>query len=106
MFALAKLTPVAEHYCLTREMGISHAELFRLLPAAIAHRPYRLCGRTVLIENGLRRIELRLSPQTERRLGALRLPVTTLDLVFTGYSRDAVARFMHHFDQHLQRGGG
>jgi hypothetical protein len=87
-------------------MGISHAELLRLLPGAIAHRPYRLCGRTVLIEDGASRIELRLSAERERQLGALRLPATTLTLLFCGHSEDAVGRFMQHFERHLQRGGG
>ena len=97
---------MAEQVCITREMGISHADLLRLLPAALAYRPYKVHGHTVLIEDRACRIELRLSPETERRLGALCLPVTTLTLRFCSCSDDAVTRFMQHFDRHLQRGGG
>lgn len=90
----------------SREMGITHAEFFRGLPAAVAGRPYTLQQGEVLITEGGRRIAIKLSKEGERTLGSLRLPTTQVGFTFSGYSKPEVERFMAQFNLHFQRGGG
>ncbi len=87
-------------------MGISHAEFFRTLPAALAGRPHQITGNRVLVREGERRIVIHLSPQRERAIGALRLPKTDVRFSFTGYPRQAIEDFMAYFNSRFQRGGG
>jgi hypothetical protein len=89
-----------------REMGISHAEFFRTLPAAIGHRPYTVSDNTVVITDATRQAQIQLSAEGERKLGSLRLPSTTVSFSFSGYTRSEVERFMVQFDLCFQRGGG
>lgn len=89
-----------------RDMGVSHTDFFRTLPAALGHRPYSVENGGVRIEEGDRRILLRLFEQSERVIGALRLPVTRVEFVFAGYPEAEIRVFMRRFDMHFQRGGG
>lgn len=92
--------------CFTREMGISHAEFWRTLPSAVDNQAYTLRDDTVTIADASRTIEIRLSPERDRRLGSLTLPTTTIRFTFIGYSRSQIDRFMARFDLYFQRGGG
>jgi hypothetical protein len=91
---------------LRREMGMSHAEFFRSLPAAMGEQAFSICGSTVTAENGSRRLIISLAPEQERRIALLRLPVTWVIFDFTGYSEAEVEAFMRRFERHYQRGGG
>lgn len=90
-----------------REMGISHADLHRLLGAALGGLSYRAQGDRIVAwaPEGLR-VEIRVAPERERRLGGLRLPVTDVELRFTGAARAAVDAFMARFDRAFHKGGG
>ncbi len=99
-------------------MGITHSEFFRTLPAALATSPYTVQGSEVIVsapfpfesEGGKRGtnrcLEIRLSPESRRRLGALSLPTTQVHFTFSGYSSQDINRFMACFDRAFQRGGG
>jgi len=89
-----------------REMGITHAELFRLLPRLLQGQVWD--GETGLIHvaNGSRQLYIRYQPEGERRIASLRLPVTQMTFDFDGYGNDEAAAFMQHFDKTYQRGGG
>jgi hypothetical protein len=89
-----------------RQMGLTHAEFFRILPPVIEDVPYRIVGDVVRIEDGARRATLTLGPQIERRLGAMRLPGFELRFEFRGYERSEVEAFMARFDAVFHRGGG
>jgi len=99
-------TAQADSISFVRKMGISHAEFFRTLPAAIGHRPYTVSDNTVVITDATRQAQIQLSAERERKLGSLRLPSTTVSFIFTGYARSEVERFMMQFDLCFQRGGG
>lgn len=87
-------------------MALGHADLLRTLPAALEGCPHEVSGNVITIRGEGRQVVIRLSPERERRLAALRLPVTVLDFRFAGYSREEVDAFMKRFDRCFQRGGG
>ena len=101
--ASAELVP---NHSFTRELGFSHKEFFRSLPAAIAHREYVVCGNTVRLgyEKGSVRIEL--GPEQVRAIASLRLPSTKVTFSFFDISKLQRDRFMQRFDLYFQRGGG
>ena len=90
----------------TREMGISHRDFFRIFPTVIRGRPFERRSDGVLYEELGRRLRVRLSAESERRLGKLRIPLTTVQLQFEGFSAEQVESFMAAFDLHFHRGGG
>ena len=89
-----------------RDMGITHSEFFRTLPAALAALPYTIQGHEVMISDDTRRLVISLSPESRRRLGVLSLPTTQVHFTFSGYSSQDIDRFMARFDRAFQRGGG
>jgi len=90
----------------TREMGISHHELFRLLSCALAEQAYELLDGEIVVEEGDRRVSIEYAPERERRIVAFRIPVTDLTFRFTNYGAIEVERFMSRFDRTFHRGGG
>lgn len=90
-----------------REMGITHAEFFRSLPAAIQHRQHHVSGTTVTVvvsDEGL--LEIELGPERERRIALLRLPVTQVRFRFHAVAEADREAFMQRFDLYFRRGGG
>ena len=90
----------------TRELGLTHAEFHRSLPPAIAHRPCRLDGDRVIVEEGTRTVTITLGPQQQRRIASLRLPFVVVDFEFVGYTAAEFEDFMQRFERYFQRGGG
>ena len=91
---------------LSREMGLTHREFMRTLPAAIAPLQFRLEQGMVTISHPAGRIEIHLQPASERRLGAFRLPVIPMRFHFHGLDQNQRREFLERFDLHFQRGGG
>ena len=89
-----------------REMGLGHDELFRILPGAIENRAWSLAGDRITIRDQDRLIQIRVSPETRRKLGALQLPVTHLEFYFEGFTDFANEVFMQRYDLSFRRGGG
>ena len=90
----------------SRDMGITHSEFFRTLPAALGPTPYVVQGRDVIVNDDTRRLVISLSPEGRRRIAALSLPTTQVHFTFSGYSPQDVDWFMVRFDRAFQRGGG
>ena len=90
----------------SRDMGITHREFFRTLPAALAPTPYTVQDRDVVISDDTQRLVISLSPEGRRRIAALSLPTTQVHFTFSGYSPQDVEQFMARFDRAFQRGGG
>lgn len=91
---------------LHREMGLSHAEFFRSLPAVVGGRECRVDGATVTIQEPEGTVVIRLSAEAERRIALIRLPVTHVTFEFPDHDPAAAAAFMRRFERHYQRGGG
>ena len=97
---------VSESIQFSRDMGITHADFFRLLPKAVNGRTYSVEQNKVNIVEAERQVVLSLSPQGERVIASLRLPTTRVDFAFSNYSKAEVDRFMAHFELYFRRGGG
>ena len=89
-----------------KEMGIEHREFFRLLPKALGSADFRVDGGHIRYGDGDKRMEITLSPEGERRIALLRMPVTLVEIAFHGYTDAEVEDAMRRFDMHFQRGGG
>lgn len=92
--------------CFSREMGVTHREFFRGLPAAIGHRRFRAEGNRVHVELGGASLVITLGPERVRRIAALRLPCTMVGFEFYGVETSDRRAFMQRFDLCFRRGGG
>ena len=90
----------------TRELGLTHAEFYRSLPAAIAHRAFTTEGNQVRIEDGARIVTIDLGPQRYRPIASLRMPYVEATFTFVGYAESDRRQFMERFERYFQRGGG
>jgi len=90
----------------SKEMGVTHADFFRLLPRAMGETPYTVSGRDVTGELPGGSISIHLGDPQVRRIALLRIPFAEVTFAFTGVSAAERTRFMQHFDLHFQRGGG
>lgn len=88
-----------------REMGLSHGEFLRTLPEVLGTVPQPVDG-VIAVASGGKRLTIRLAPETRRRLGALTLPVTRVELAFDGYTEEETARFLERFERAYHRAGG
>ena len=89
-----------------KDMALSHADFFRILPVLLEHERYDIHGDNIRVARGTGEIEIRLSPESHRQMGMLRLPRTQVELRFRECSAQAVERFLAHFDLRYRRGGG
>lgn len=89
-----------------KEMTISHRDFFRILPGALETDGFRVDGNCVTAGEGSRRLEIIVSPETQRRIALLTLPVTRVSLEFVGYEAEEAAAALSRFDRAFQRGGG
>jgi hypothetical protein len=89
-----------------RELGLTHAEFYRMLPPAVAHREFTVEDDRVRIEDGHRRVTIELGPQRYRRIASLRLPFLEARFTFVGFAPAELDAFMARFRRYFQRGGG
>jgi hypothetical protein len=90
----------------SKEMALTAAELERALPALAQGRPWQRGDGGVIIDDGLGRIRIGLTPLPERRLGHLRLPRARVEIAFDGIDPARREAFLRRFGQVTQRGGG
>ena len=91
---------------ITKDMGVTHAEFFRVLPVALGTEAYSSDGARVVWEDGTRRLEITVGPEGTRQIALLRLPRTEVALSFSGFSDAARAAALAVFDRAFQRAGG
>lgn len=89
-----------------REMGVSHAEFLRILAGVPGCENHAVGENIISIGNGEKQVQIHLSPEKERRLGALRLPSTMVEMIFSGHGEAEAERFLATLDNHFRRGGG
>ena len=93
-------------FSFTRELGLTHAEFYRSLPPAIAHRAYTVDDNRVRIADGTRAVTIELGPQRYRSIASLRLPYVEATFRFIGFATREREAFMTRFERYFQRGGG
>ena len=87
-----------------KEMGITHAEFFRIISRVLGD--YRQSETGVTAEDGARSLDISLAEEGERRIALMRMPKTSVTLTFRGYAAEEIADFLATFDRTFQRGGG
>lgn len=89
-----------------RDMGLTHSDFFRLLPAAMGEHEYRIDGNTVrgVVHDGT--IEIQLGAQQERRIALMCIPFARVSFLFQGVTLAQQEAFKANFDLRFQRGGG
>jgi hypothetical protein len=87
-------------------MGLTHVELFRLLPQALEWREHTINGSSIRVGDGDQTALIELGPQHERKIASLVLPVTHVDLSLNGFTDEQAQAFVQRFDRTYQRGGG
>ncbi len=87
--------------------SLSHADLKRLIPRLAAPAITVASPDALVAEypDG-RRLRVELEPETERRLGSIRLRGTCFTFVFEGWSNAGIEAFLVHCTRGLQQGGG
>ena len=95
---------VACHF--VREMGLTHREFFRELPAALGPHRYRADGNRVRVCIGRGSLLITLGSEGTRSIAALQLPCTVVEFSFEDVGDEERERFMWRFDLGFRRGGG
>ncbi|OGT82748.1 MAG: hypothetical protein A3G42_04595 [Gammaproteobacteria bacterium RIFCSPLOWO2_12_FULL_47_76] len=89
-----------------REMTITHADFFRLLPKALADYQCKISDHTIEVKLTSGHIKIQLMPETTRRIGTLELPVTNMTFHFENTVQDEMQDFFSKFNMAYQKGGG
>lgn len=88
-------------------MATSRPEFFRSLDVALKGMDYTVNGDHIVVEDGEKRIDVRLSPLPPRVLSTLlKMERWKVSLEFAGYGGSEAEAFIARFDQAFQRGGG
>ncbi len=91
----------------SKEMGVSHADFFRLLPRAMGDTPFTVQGMKVMGElSGGGAVTIEIGEQQVRRIALMAIPFAEVSFSFTNVSEDDRTQFMQYFDLRFQRGGG
>ena len=89
-----------------RQMTLTHADFFRLLPKALEGIDYTVAGDTIHFSLKEAQAAITLSPETGRTIGALDLPLTNIRFVFDGVDEETIREFFERFDLAYRNGGG
>jgi len=89
-----------------REMTLTHADFFRLLPTALKGIEYTVAGDAIRFRLGEMQATITLAPEARRTIGALELPLTKIRFVFDGAGKEAIREFFERFDLAYRKGGG
>jgi len=90
----------------SREMGVTHADFFRILPRAMGEHRYTIDGHTVHGAVNPGTVEIHLGEQQVRRIALMAIPYAVVSFTFRGVPEAHQQAFKKHFDLYFQRGGG
>jgi hypothetical protein len=99
--------PQAHFFSETRQYGLSHADLARILPRFMPGTAPTVTGNTYVFSLAAgQAVSLAVGPEQERRLGLLRMPFVDLTFGYEGLDAGERAAFRARFDRSFQKGGG
>lgn len=99
--------PVNNSNHFTLDMGIGHADFFRLLPAAVAPYAMHINANMIEIFSEQRRLDITLGVEQIRRLSAhVSFPSTEVAFSFEQFTDAQRDAFLHRFHLHFHRGCG
>lgn len=92
---------------ISKTMGLDHADFWRVAPAVMAGYEWRRLGSEGIVgAKGGGRVEIRLGPETRRRIAMFELPNTELTIEFINLDEADRRAFLDNFDRRFRRGGG
>ena len=89
-----------------REMGLDHADFWRLLPRAAGANRWQRDADRVRIDLDGGQVEIALGVEGVRRIALMAIPVTPVTITWNGIAPGAFGSFLEAFDRVFQRGGG
>ncbi len=98
--------PTAMSTTVTRDMGMTHQDFYRLFPAVANGAAWRSVDNRVTLAHASGPIVIELEPQGLRKIAGLTLPTTVVRFKFPEQDGATIERFMARFDQSFRRGGG
>jgi sulfur carrier protein ThiS len=98
--------PAKTRTVITKEMGITHGDFFRILPQALDGAPFKKTGNRAVVEDKEKRLDVSLGPERTRQFAGLKVPATDVTLAFTGYDKTEIATALRLFERSFQKGGG
>ena len=100
----------AEPFTLKKDMAVTHGEFMRGMERLLSGAGVSLLPSAtddeMRIPWGAGTVNIRIGPQSARRLGMISLPSTLVTLTFGGLSRPEREDFVAQFDRRFQRAGG
>ena len=93
-------------YTIVREMSLTYDDFFRLLPGALKGSSYRIENNVVYINLDTGYLKISLSPQSQRAVGSLLLPMIQVTFEFDDCPENDRKLFFENFDLAYQKGGG
>ena len=91
---------------LTREYGLSHSDLARILPRLTSATLEAVAGDYLFNFIEGRRLRVTPGPEQFRQIASLRIPFLQITFHFTGWSQTQIGEFFVHFNRAFQKGGG
>jgi len=89
-----------------REMGVSHADFFRILPKAMAGTPYEVDGLTVRGSVDQGEVVITVGAEQVRRIALLAIPYCEVSFDYRNLTQAQIDTFDATFYLSFQRGGG
>ena len=100
------VSPPDDAAVFVKEMGIDHADFFRILPQALGTDDYEVTGTSVVMRDGDKRFDISLGAEGKRTIALLNLPVTIVTIRLVNYDEAELASALKRFDLYYRRGGG
>ena len=89
-----------------RDMAITPADFFRLLPRALDGQAYATTADAVTVGDERRGVTIAIRPLEPRRIALLVIERCEVAFAFTGYTPVERDAFLTRFDRAYHRGGG
>lgn len=89
-----------------REMTITHADFFRLLPRALGSEKFAVDGDRIEFNDGNIIMRISISAEQNWKIGALSLPKTRISMELHGCDEREAQQRISKFDRTYQKGGG
>jgi hypothetical protein len=97
---------VSSDITIKKEMGISHRDFFRILARALGSDKFDKQGTTVVLTQNSRRLTIKISEESHRRIASIVVPMTEVILTFSGYDAKDFQATLDRFDRYFRKGGG
>ena len=98
--------PLNDPVLITKEMGITHRDFFRIIGNALGSDAYESTESGVRLQTGSRLLDITLGPEGERRIALMVIPRTLVTLSFSHYSAPDIEAAIKRFDMMFKKGGG